>query len=177
MALPGRDFEMRTRRLRLRPTRPEDTDRFVEIQSNWNVTKMLRMAPWPVDPAEMTAWVHGHAAEWAAGTAYRFSVEAEGRLIGMCDLDEIEAGRGDLGYWYDEAAWGMGYAREAAEAVFGFARRTIGLARLRSGHAADNPASGKVLVRLGFAPLAEEPRFSRPRGCDIAYRPYMFGST
>ncbi len=172
-ALPGRDFEMRTARLRLRPTEPADAARFVQIQSNWNVTRMLRLAPWPVDPVEMASWVDSHSAEWTAGTAYRFAVELDGRVIGMCDVDDILSDHGELGYWYDEAHWGGGLASEAAAAAVAFARDQLGLVRLAAGHAADNPASGKVLQRVGFRFVADITRYSRPHGQDRPYRTYQ----
>ncbi|HEX5379024.1 MAG TPA: GNAT family N-acetyltransferase [Phenylobacterium sp.] len=171
--MPDRHIELRTPRLLLRPSRPTDAARFTEIQSNWNVTRMLRMAAWPVVPAEMAAWVDEHAREWSAGTAYRFAVERDGLVIGLCDLDEIEGPRGDLGYWYDEASWGQGLATEAARAVVRFGLETLGLTRLRSGHAADNAASGRVLIGLGFRPGAETMKFSRPQGREIAHLAYM----
>lgn len=172
-AMPDRDIELLTDRLRLRATRSADAARFAEIQSNWNVARMLRMAAWPVVPAEMAAWVEGHATEWADGTAYRFAVERDGKVIGLCDLDEIENGQGDLGYWYDEAAWGQGFAVEAARAVVRFGLETAGLTRLRSGHALGNAASGRILVGLGFRPVAETMKFFRPQGREIAHLAYM----
>jgi RimJ/RimL family protein N-acetyltransferase len=89
-ALPDRDFQIRTARLILRPTRPADAPRFAEIQSNWNVARMLRLAPWPVVASEMSAWVATHPGEWAGGSAYRFAVERDSQVIGCCDVDDIE---------------------------------------------------------------------------------------
>lgn len=171
--MPDRQMELRTERLVLRPTRFSDAQRFAEIQSNWNVTRMLRMAAWPADSGEMAAWVAEHPGEWAAGTAYRFAVEHEGRVIGLCDLDEIEGDQGDLGYWYDEAAWGQGFASEAARSVVRFGLETAGLARLNSGHAVENTASGKILIGLGFRPGAQTMKYFRPQGREIAHLAYM----
>jgi len=170
--LPDRDFQIRTPRLVLRPTRPSDAPRFAQIQSNWNVTQMLRLAPWPVVEAEMAAWVDTHASEWAAGTAYRFAVERDGQVIGCCDVDDIEGDKGEIGYWYDEAHWGAGVASEAARALVHLALSDLGLARLEAGHAADNPASGKVLEKVGFRFQADITRYSRPHDRDMPYRTY-----
>jgi ribosomal-protein-alanine N-acetyltransferase len=163
---------MRTERLSLRPTTLDDAPRFAQIQSNWNVTKMLRLAPWPVVEAEMAAWVATHPDEWAAGIAYRFTVEHGGEVIGLCDVDDIDGDRGEIGYWYDEAQWGGGIAREAAQALVRFALEDLGLVRLDAGHAADNPASGRVLERVGFRFTADITRYSRPHDRDMPYRTY-----
>lgn len=171
-ALPDRDFRVRTERLLLRPTRVEDAPRLAEIQSNWNVTRMLRLAPWPVVEAEMAAWVATHPGEWTTGTAYRFAVERDGQVIGLCDVDDIAGDKGEIGYWYDQAHWGAGIASEAALALVRFALEDLRLARLDAGHAADNPGSGRVLERAGFRFKADITRYSRPLGRDLPYRTY-----
>jgi ribosomal-protein-alanine N-acetyltransferase len=153
--------------LALRPFTPADAERIVEIRSNWNVSRMLRLAPYPPGLGEACEWLQTHAAEWAVGTAYRFAVVAEGRLIGCADVDEIEDGCGELGYWLDEAAWGRGYASEAAAAVRDFAFGLLGLDLLASGHAFDNPGSGRVLEKLGFGRLNDTTVWSQPRGAAI----------
>jgi hypothetical protein len=85
-----------------------------------------------------------HPREWQAGEAFRFGVERAGRFVGLVDIDEIRDGWGELGYWLERAAWGCGYAAEAARAVVRFAFEEAGLSGLRSGHAADNAASGRA---------------------------------
>jgi len=171
LGVPG-DFRPRCPRLTLRRFTVADAPRVCEIQANWNVARMLRMAPFPPDPGGIAAWLAGHDGEWAAGTAYRFAVEAEGLLAGCADVDEIAAGAGEIGYWFDEAVWGRGYAGEAAAAVVDFATATLGLRRLESGHAADNPASGRVLTRLGFTHVGEALRWYLSRGEHVPHRLY-----
>ncbi len=167
---PSRDIDLVTSRLVLRPTQPSDAGRYFEIQSNWNVTRMLRLAPWPASLAAMEAWLAEHQGEWAEGSAFRFAILGEGRVVGSADLDEIEAGVGDLGYWLDEAVWGQGLAREAAGALVEFGFSALGLRAITAGHAADNPASGRVLQSLGFRWAADGEKPSRPRGGIIPYR-------
>jgi RimJ/RimL family protein N-acetyltransferase len=84
--------------------------------------------------------------------------------------------RGTLGYWLDRAAWGRGYAFEAAHAVTRFAFEDVGLSKLEAGHAHDNPPSGRILTKLGFSPLDTVQRFSRPRGENIMQRRYVLTS-
>jgi [ribosomal protein S5]-alanine N-acetyltransferase len=71
---------------------------------------------------------------------------------------------------------GRGYAFEVARAVTRFAFADVGLSQLRAGHAHDNPASGRVLAKLGFSPLDTVQRFSRPRGENIMQRRYVLTS-
>lgn len=158
---------LQTTRLSLRPARLDDAPRFVEILSNWNVIKMLRLAPHPYTLSDAEAWIASHAPEREADTAHRFVIERDGRMIGTCDVDEIANATGDLGYWLDEAEWGRGFVAEAARAVMDFSFGELALARLTSGHAADNPNSGRILTKLGFARTGETRTWSKPRGSEI----------
>ncbi|GLQ54858.1 GNAT family N-acetyltransferase [Devosia nitrariae] len=165
-----------TNRLVLRPTVAADCDRAFEIQSDWQVARMLRAAPFPPDRQRMDRWFAGHRREWMAGEAYRFAVELDGRIIGIVDVDCIAEGEGELGCWFERAVWGQGYAFEAAAAVTRLAFEQVGLLRLKSGHADDNPASGRVLIKLGFQPLDSVERFSRSRGENVLQRRYLLAS-
>lgn len=163
---------LRTKRLVLRPTIDTDADKAFEIQSDWEVTRMLRMASFPPDREEIRQWFLDQPREWLAGDAYRFAVEQGGQMIGIVDIDEIADRVGSLGYWFERASWGHGFAFEAARAVTCFTRDEIGFAGLRSGHASDNVASGRVLAKLGFNVLDTVQKFSRSRGEMITQHRY-----
>jgi ribosomal-protein-alanine N-acetyltransferase len=128
---------------------------------------MLRLAPHPYTLPDAEAWIASHSVEREARTAHRFVIEHEGRMIGTCDVDEIANATGDLGYWLDEAEWGRGFATEAARAVMAFSFGQLALTRLTSGHAADNPNSGRILTKLGFERTGQARLWSKPRGAEI----------
>lgn len=138
---------------------------------------MLRLAPYAYTLADAQAWIASHAVEREAGTAHRFVVEHDGRMIGTCDVDEIANSTGDLGYWLDEAEWGRGLATEAARAVMAFSFGELALTRLTSGHAADNPNSGRILTKLGFARAGQTRVWSKPRGVEIDQMKYELKRT
>jgi RimJ/RimL family protein N-acetyltransferase len=160
--------------LTLRPSEPPDAATAFAIQSDWDVTRMLRMARFPPDRDEMTAWFGDHPRQWATGEAYRFAVDYDGRMVGLADLDEIRDGGADLGYWFARSAWGRGTASAVGEFLVRFAFAVLDLAHLRSGHATDNPASGRVLTKLGFLPIGTLPMASRSRGAEMLHRRYVF---
>lgn len=168
---PPLSHRIETARLILRPSQASDAARAFEIQSDWAVTRMLRMAAFPPDREEIEGWFSDHAREWQAGEAFRFAVERKdgeaGHMIGLADIDGIGGDEGELGYWFGRESWGHGFASEAASALVAFAFHSLGLAALRSGRAKDNEASGKVLAKLGFQPIGETHLFSRPRGEEI----------
>jgi ribosomal-protein-alanine N-acetyltransferase len=170
---PAPSIQLNTARLVLRPTSAADVDRAFEIQSDWEVTRMLAMANFPPDQAEMRRWFAGHSQEWLAGSAYRFAVAREGRLIGVVDVAGVDGGEGALGYWFDKAVWGVGYGTEAARAIVKFAFDDVCISQLRAGHASDNAASARVLQKLGFQPIDKTQAWSRSRGAPIIECRYL----
>jgi RimJ/RimL family protein N-acetyltransferase len=75
--------------------------------------------------------------------------DAAPELIGSIGID-TSGDEPELGYWLARDHWGRGYATEAGRAVIEIARSSLRLPRLVSGHFTDNPASGRVLEKLGF---------------------------
>lgn len=125
---------------------------------------MLLMAAFPPDRAEIVRSFAAHSQEWLAGSAYRFAALRETRLIGVVDIAGVSNGEGALGYWFDRAVWGLGYAIEATRAIAKFAFDDLRLSQLRAGHAFDNAASARVLRKLGFQPIDNVQAWSRSRG-------------
>jgi len=166
------DHQLQTPRLSLRRFLVSDAERVSEIAANWNVARMLRLAPYPQTLDEKRGWLSSHEAEWIAGEAYRFAVVEDGVVIGCADVDEIGAGLNEIGYWLDQRCWGRGLATEAATAVRDFAFEVLGLDRLTSGHAFDNPNSGHVLEKLGFRWTSDTTVWSLPRQAEIVQRRY-----
>lgn len=56
----------------------------------------------------------------------------------------------ELGYWIGEEYWGRGFATEAAEPLIKIAFEIYGVKQLYASYRIDNPASGRVLEKLGF---------------------------
>lgn len=62
------------------------------------------------------------------------------------------AAEAELGYWIGRPYWGRGYATEAGGALLAFAFRHLGLERIIVSAMLDNPASQRVIEKLGFRP-------------------------
>jgi ribosomal-protein-alanine N-acetyltransferase len=160
-------------RLTLRRLTEVDADRVCEILSSWNVARMLRRGSFPPSAEDLANWLGHHESEWLSGTAYRFGAVATGRIVGSVDIGEINGGVGDLGYWFDHACWGQGYGSEAAGLARDFAFGTLGLRRLAAGHAIENIASGRILLSLGFRPVADELGYYPLHRAELTYRRYV----
>jgi RimJ/RimL family protein N-acetyltransferase len=76
-----------------------------------------------------------------------------GRLIGSLSIriTEHRHQQGEVGYIFDQACWGRGYATEATRALLGFGFATLGLHRIAATCHPDNIGSARVLEKAGMA--------------------------
>ena len=73
-------------------------------------------------------------------------------LIGIIALEFNHLARlAELGYWLGVPYWNKGYATEAARAVVEYGFKVLRLNRIQARHMTNNPASGRVLQKLGMA--------------------------
>jgi len=93
-------------------------------------------------------------------------------LVGACGMGRRPSGAVEMGYWIARPHWNQGFATEASRAVIDIAR-TLKLPRLEASHFVDNPASGRVLEKLGFIPTGlTAPRRSCARQSEAMTRIY-----
>jgi len=86
---------------------------------------------------------------------------ASGALVGDAGMERTLRREVELGYTLARAAWGRGYATEAGALCLAEARER-GLRELTGVVDATNPASGRVLEKLGFRPDGERMAYGRP---------------
>ncbi len=143
-----------TQRLTLRPFTTGDAGRVAYLAGDYEVARMCGRVPHPYPPSAAESWIEGQERERASGHDFPFAVTAPiDGLIGACGVSRVDA-PGDttweIGYWLGLPYWGQGYASEAAGALMDWACDQLGAQAFVAGHFADNPASGKVLRKLGF---------------------------
>jgi RimJ/RimL family protein N-acetyltransferase len=155
-----------TPRLCLRGFTVADAGRVEELAGNALVIQAFR-SPNPYAHGATAILIAEHEENAAAGRSWEFAVTLTGtrtpgreedvtdtgHLIGTLRvaLREEERGRcGDLGYWIGAPYWNKGFATEAAYAVMKFAFGQLECVRIRGRHFANNPASGRILQKLGM---------------------------
>lgn len=138
----------RTERLLLRPSWPEDAQELHTVIADESIVRNLAQAPWPYTIEEAVRFATTN--HDACYPAFLLMLRTDGapRLIGACGIGEHD-GQAELGYWIGRPYWGLGFATEASRAVIDIAR-AIGHKKLVASHFTDNPASGRVLRKLGF---------------------------
>ena len=160
----------RTPRLLLRPGFPEDAPALAQAIADEAIVMNLAGPPWPFRVRDAEAHL-ARARDPILPSLLIFERTAGApQLIGECGIGRRPSGATEMGYWIARAAWGRGFATEAGTALVDIAR-TLRLPSLEGSHFLDNPASGRVLEKLGFEPLGiVAPRRSCARGCDVPAR-------
>ncbi|MDH7971341.1 GNAT family N-acetyltransferase [Sphingomonas sp. AR_OL41] len=164
----------RTARLTLRPAWVEDAPQLAAAIGHESVARNLSKVPWPYGVADAEAFL---TRPRAPHDIFCLILTHDGdypQLIGGIGMAKIEDGH-EFGYWLTPNAWGRGYATEAGRAMVSTARHTLGLRRLKAGHFVDNPASGRVLTKLGFRPTGRiAPREALARGGETPCADFVF---
>ena len=142
-----------TERLLLRPAWPEDADALFGGIADEGVVRNLARAPWPYLPEHAREFVMREQEERLPNFLMTLPGEDGSRIIGSIGFGKTDTGV-EIGYWIARPYWGKGYATEAGRGLIEIAR-LLGYDRLEAGHFLDNPASGKVLRKLGFRPTGK----------------------
>lgn len=163
----------RTERLLLRPGWSQDAEALYAAIRDEGIVRNLARAPWPYTMADAKAFLATERKASAPVSLIFLRTDGAPQLIGTIGLDRDADGETELGYWIARAHWGQGYVTEAGRALIGMARDSLRLKRLTAGHFADNPASGRVLEKLGFRPTGvTRPCYSAGRGTSAPCRRY-----
>lgn len=143
---------LRTKRLVLRPFTVEDAPTVQVLAGAREVASTTLTIPHPYEDGMAEAWIGGHAAAWESGERFTLAVatEPDGVVGGMGLHLAPHHRRAELGYWIGVPYWNRGYATEAASAVVAFGFTELGLHRVVARHFPRNPASGRVLAKIGM---------------------------
>ena len=154
---------IRSERLFLRPGWPEDWAELLGAINDEGVVRNLATAPWPYSMEDAMAFARRPQDRNLPHFFVTLPTGEGAKLIGCVGLDR-HGDEVELGYWIARSHWGQGYATEAVGAVLSLAS-ALGHRRISAGHFIDNPASGRVLEKVGFVPTGgREMRFSLARG-------------
>jgi len=140
---------LRTERLFLRPAWLEDAPELTRAIAQESVVRMLARVPWPYREEHARTWIAAPRDPRLPNLLVTLPGEG-GRIVGAFGLHEDES-RIEVGYWIAPEHWNRGYASEALCGLLSLAR-LVGCRQIGGCHAADNPASGRVLRKAGFRP-------------------------
>ena len=160
----------RTPRLLLRPGFPEDAPALAHAIADEAIVRNLSVVPWPYTVRDAEAFLAGPRDPVLPSFLIFERTDGAPQLVGSCGLGRRRSGAVELGYWIARACWGRGLASEAGRALIDIAR-TLRLARIEASHFIDNPASARVLDKLGFESTGiVAPRMNCARGEEVPAR-------
>ena len=162
----------RTERLLLRPGWAEDAPELARAIADEQVVRNLATAPWPYVLEDAEAFLA--APRDPAMPSFLITERTDGapRIVGACGLGRRPSGAVEMGYWVARQHWGKGFATEASKALIEIAK-ALKLPRIEASHFLDNPASGRVLEKLGFVATGmSATRYSCARGGEAMARIY-----
>lgn len=141
---------LETERLILRPITLDDAEACFSWGSDERVARFM-CYPTAKDISETIAWIKTtfvDEEEWN----WAFVLKSENRVIGTGGIgpNKFMDGYWGIGYNLHYDYWHKGYCTEAMRAIVDYAHNELGVNKICSDHAVDNPRSGKVMEKLGL---------------------------
>lgn len=141
---------LETERLILRPITLDDAETCFSWGSDERVARFM-CYPTAKDISETIAWIKTTLVdeeEWN----WAFVLKSENRVIGTGGIgpNKFMDGYWGIGYNLHYDYWHKGYCTEAMRAIVDYAHNELGVNKICSDHAVDNPRSGKVMEKLGL---------------------------
>ncbi len=144
---------LETERLILRPLEMTDATNIRQLADHPEIAANLLTMPHPYPEDGAVEFIEKMQDAINAREDFVFAITAKpsDNLIGVIGLHpRKEHHRAEIGYWLGIPFWGNGYVSEAARRVMIFGFEELGLNRIYASHFTDNPASGKVMQKIGM---------------------------
>ena len=143
-----------TERLLLRPFTPEDAEAVRAVACAFEIADMTLSVPHPYSIEDGHKFMTLVQDWYKAATKFPMAITLRSEpaaLVGCVGLDRHDPNdRAELGYWIGVPHWGKGYATEASAAMLRWGFESLSFNKIIAHHFARNPASGRVLEKLGM---------------------------
>ncbi|HEV2707685.1 MAG TPA: GNAT family N-acetyltransferase [Pyrinomonadaceae bacterium] len=147
------DIVLETERLLLRRWTPADARTLFAFASDPETMRFIGDGSAWVDIARAHQWITRRVADYetVGYSPYAVVERASGRIVGSCGFTYVAAlSEIDLGYVFERASWGRGYATEAARAVLAYGFDRLGFEEVTANTVPEHYASRRVLEKIGF---------------------------
>ena len=148
-------MRLETERLILKTYKHEFADVIYPVVSQAEIadTMIAILHPYPKD--YVNKWIDFMHRSAKEGTAFEFAIflrDNPEKYIGTCGLLSIsnKHQKAEIGCFIDKNEWGKGYASEAASSMIHYGFEKLGLERIYGHCMSRNPASRKVMEKIGF---------------------------
>ncbi len=150
---PEQQPTLETKRLVLRPFSLEDAKKVQQLAGDRRIAEMMLTIPHPYEDGMAEEWIPTLAEKFASGEMVDFAITLRegGTLVGAVGLTiNKQHEKAELGYWIGADYWGQGYCTEATGAMVRFGFDYLQLNRVQGHHLTKNPASGRVMLKVGL---------------------------
>ena len=141
-------------RLTLRPFELSDANEVERLAGDFRVAETTAAIPHPYPKGGAIEWISTHKPkfEGQTGVIYAITDSETGDLLGAINLLDIsvEDTRCEIGYWVAHSHWKRGICTEAARELINYAQSEFGITRVIARCLARNPASARVMEKLGL---------------------------
>jgi RimJ/RimL family protein N-acetyltransferase len=143
-----------TDRLLLRAITSTDAEAVQRVACAFELSDTTLSIPHPYSLEDANRFLARVADGYTTGTKWPLAItfrEDPAGFIGAVGLERHDPhDRAELGYWIGVPHWGKGYATEAAAALLRFGFETLNFNKIIAHCFARNPASGRVLEKIGM---------------------------
>lgn len=154
------------KRVLLRTFQLSDAADVQNLAGNSAIADERTSIPHPYEDGMAEQWISTLAPKINRGELASFAVTriSSGELVGAISLRvDREFDRAALSYWIGVPYWGLGYCTEAASIIVKYGFENLQLNRIYATHLLRNPASGRVLQKIGMS-LEGQQRQHRVKG-------------
>lgn len=144
---------LQTPRLLLRPVRMSDAQDLFEYSKD---PEVARHVLWDAHQSihQTRAYIRFLTRQYRSGAPSSFVIvlRTNNKVIGTIGFmwAQPENRSAEVGYSLSRAYWNQGFMTEALQEILSFGFGTLGLNRIEAQHECDNPASGKVMLKVGM---------------------------
>jgi RimJ/RimL family protein N-acetyltransferase len=145
----GTQPTLETARLRLRPYTEEDIPELLPLIGTREVAATTLRIAHPYTEQDARDFLQ--LAKDPDKLWLTITLRSDGHQIGGIGLRvEKQHQHAELGYWLGVPFWGHGYATEAAREILRYGFEMLALHRIFASHFKHNPASGRILKKIGM---------------------------
>lgn len=151
--MDGEQPTLESKRLLLRPLRTSDAPRIHLLVGDRRIAQMTENIPHPYPEGQAEAWIALQPSAWRLDEGVTFGIveQACDLLVGCISLIlSPRHQRASLGYWVGVEYWNNSYCSEAAAELVRFGFEELELNRIEATHLSHNPASGRVMQKIGM---------------------------
>ncbi|MDR2276073.1 MAG: GNAT family N-acetyltransferase [Sphingobacterium sp.] len=107
--------------------------------------------PYPYREQDAELWLQLSSEAFKNRSGFTFAIRNKNRkFLGAIGLHDQGSDKAELGYWLGIPNWNNGYVTEAAKAIIRYGFRELNFNKIFATYFPHNPASGKVMEKIGM---------------------------